>query len=290
MTGPVGLSRTRTDARGHDLYLPDASRNKAGGPGGCSICSLALEPKGIPTDDEGPNSELVDFRRFFAIGAVPTVPMLGPPVRDWMGERTALWTELILGTPVILWSGWPFLVRGAKSFRTINLYMFSLIGVGVTAGFLFSIVAVLAPGIFPDGFRDAQGHVGVYFEAGAVIVVLVLLGQILELSARERTGAAIRALLDLAAKTAFVIRPDGSEAEIDLEEVKVGDRIRVRPGEKVPVDGVVVEGHSSIDESKITGEPVPVEKSRDDAVMGATINGTGTTAGSRASRLRKRGE
>ena len=202
--------------------------------------------------------------------------MVGLPVREWVGEREALWIELILGVPVILWSGWPFLVRGAKSFRTMNLNMFSLIGVGVTAALLFSIVAVLVPDIFPEGFRDSEGHVGVYFEAGAVIVVLVLLGQILELGARERTGAAIRALLDLAAKTARVIRPDGSEAEIALEDVMVGDRLRVRPGEKVPVDGVVVEGHSSIDESMITGEPVPVEKSQDDLVTGATINGTGS--------------
>ena len=255
-----------------------------GGPGTCPKCGMALEPMGIPAEDEGPNPELVDFKRRFWIGAVLTVPLLvltmgplvGLPVREWIGERPTLWIELVLGTPVILWAGWPFLVRGARSFATWNLNMFSLIGMGVSAAWLFSVVAVLTPEIFPDGFRDAEGHVGVYFEAGAVIVVLVLLGQMLELGARERTGAAIRALLDLAAKTARVIRDDGREEEIPLDEVQVGDRLRVRPGDKVPVDGEVVDGRSSIDESMITGEPVPVEKVKGDPVTGATINGTGS--------------
>ena len=254
------------------------------GPGDCPICGMALEPKGVPAGDEGPNPELVDFRRRFAVGAVLTVPllvlamgpMLGLQVGDWIGERTARWLELVLATPVILWSGWPFLVRGWKSFRTMNLNMFSLIAMGVAAAYLFSVVAVIAPGLFPHGFQDHSGQVGVYFEAGAVIVVLVLLGQILELQARERTGSAIRALLDLAAKTARLIRPDGREEEVPLEEVQVGDRLRVRPGEKVPVDGEVVEGRSSIDESMLTGEPVPVEKVAGDPVTGATINGTGS--------------
>jgi Cu+-exporting ATPase len=253
------------------------------GPGDCPICGMALEPM-MPTADPGPNPELIDFRRRLWIGAVLTVPLLiltmgpflGLPVREWIGERLTLWIELVLGTPVILWCGWPFLVRGAKSFQTMNLNMFSLIGMGVTAAWVFSIVAVLAPGIFPEGFRDAEGNVGVYFEAGAVIVVLVLLGQIMELGARERTGAAIRALLDLAAKTARIIRADGSEEEIPLEKVKVGDRLRVRPGDKVPVDGEVVEGRSSVDESMISGEPIPVEKVAGDLVTGATINGTGS--------------
>jgi len=253
------------------------------GPGDCPICGMALEPKGVPAADEGPNPELVDFKRRFAVGAALTVPvlilamgpMVGLDVGHWIGERTARWAELVLATPVILWSGWPFLVRGAKSFRTMNLNMFSLIGMGVAAAYVFSVVAVIAPGLFPEGFRGHGGEVGVYFEAGAVIVVLVLLGQILELRARERTGAAIRALLDLAAKTARVIRADGREEEIPLEEVKVGDRLRVRPGEKIPVDGEVVEGRSSVDESMISGEPVPVEKVAGDAVTGATINGTG---------------
>jgi len=254
------------------------------GPGDCPICGMALEPKGVPAGDEGPNPELVDFKRRFWIGAALTVPLLvltmgpllGLPVRGLIGERLTLWIELALGTPVILWSGWPFLLRGVKSFRSMNLNMFSLIAMGVGAAWLFSVVAVLFPEIFPDGFRDAEGHVGVYFEAGAVIVVLVLLGQILELGARERTGAAIRALLDMAAKTARVIRPDGTEEEIPLEDVKVGDRLRVRPGDKVPVDGEVVEGRSSVDESMLSGESIPVEKVTGDPVTGATINGTGS--------------
>lgn len=254
------------------------------GPGDCPICGMALEPQGVPTGDEGPNPELVDFRRRFTIGAILTLPVLilamgpfiGLPVKEWIGERLSLWLEMILATPVILWSGWPFLERGVKSFRTMNLNMFSLIGMGITASWAFSVVAVLAPGIFPDGFRDARGNVSVYFEAGAVIVVLVLLGQILELGAREKTGAAIRALLDMAAKTARVIRPDGTEEEIALEDVALGDRVRVRPGEKVPVDGEVLEGRSSVDESMISGEAVPVEKVAGDAVTGATINGTGS--------------
>jgi len=254
-------------------------------PGDCPKCGMALEPMGVPSGDEGTNPELVDFRRRFWIGAVLTVPLLvltmGPFlglgfVRDLLGERTAQWVELVLGTPVVLWAGWPFFVRGIKSVVNRSLNMFTLIGLGVGSAYLFSIVAVLFPGLFPDGFRDAQGQVGVYFEAGAVIVVLVLLGQVMELGARERTGSAIRALLDLAAKTARVIRSDGREEEIPLEEVVVGDRVRVRPGDKVPVDGVVREGHSSIDESMISGEPVPVEKVVGDKVTGATINGTGS--------------
>jgi len=254
-------------------------------PGDCPKCGMALEPMGVPTADEGPNPELVDFKRRFWIGSVLTIPLLvmtmGPYVglgfvRDALGAQLALWVELALGTPVILWAGWPFFVRGVKSVVNRSLNMFTLISMGVGAAYLFSVVAVLAPGIFPAGFRDAQGHVGVYFEAGAVIVVLVLLGQVMELGARERTGSAIRALLDLAAKTARVIRADGREEDVPLEAVVVGDRLRVRPGDKVPVDGVVLEGRSSVDESMISGEPVPVEKVAGDAVTGATINGTGS--------------
>ncbi|MBT5049300.1 MAG: heavy metal translocating P-type ATPase [Rhodospirillaceae bacterium] len=254
------------------------------GPGTCPICGMALEPMGVPTGDEGPNPELVDFRRRFWLGAALTIPLLllamgpliGIPAREWVGEGLAPWLELALGTPVILWCGAPFFGRAWRSIVSRNLNMFTLIGMGVGSAFGFSIVAVLAPEVFPEGFRDAQGHVGVYFEAGAVIIVLVLLGQIMELGARERTGAAIRALLDLAAKTARILRADGSEDEIPLEDVKVGDRLRVRPGDKVPVDGVVVEGRSSIDESMISGEPIPVEKTAGDDVTGATMNGTGS--------------
>ncbi len=255
------------------------------GPGECPICGMALEPKSISLDEEGPNPELIDFRRRFTVGAILAVPLLilsmGPflgitGIRAFFGEQITLWIELALATPVILWSGWPFFVRAVKSVINFNLNMFTLIGMGVGAAYGFSIVAVLFPEIFPDGFRQADGTVGVYFEAGAVIVVLVLLGQVLELRARERTGSAIRALLDLAAKTARIIRDDGREEEIPLEHVMVGDRLRVRPGDKIPVDGVVVEGHSSVDESMISGEPVPVEKTTGDDVTGATINGSGT--------------
>ena len=254
------------------------------GPGDCPICGMALEPMGVPAEDEGPNPELVDFTRRFWIGTVLTIPILmltmgplvGLPVREWIGERIAIWAELVLATPVILWSGWPFFVRGWKSIINRSLNMFTLIAMGVGAAYAFSFVATIAPGIFPAGFRDADGYVGVYFEAAAVIVVLVLLGQVLELRARERTGGAIRALLDLAPKTARIIRPDGREEEIPLEDVQVGDHLRVRPGDKVSVDGIVVEGHSSVDESMLTGEPVPVEKSEGDPVTGATINGRGS--------------
>ncbi len=253
--------------------------------GSCPICGMGLEPETATLTEDGPNPELVDFTRRMWVGAVLTVPLLiltmGPlmglgGVRELFGERATLWIEFALGTPVVLWCGWPFLVRGWNSFRSMNLNMFSLISIGVAAAWLFSVAALLAPGIFPAGFRNAQGHVGVYFEAAAVIITLVLLGQVMELRAREGTGKAIRALLDLAAKTARVVRNDGSEEEIALEDVRVGDRLRVRPGDKVPVDGTVAEGHSSIDESMISGEPMPVEKLVGDDVIGATINGTGS--------------
>jgi len=254
------------------------------GPGTCPICGMALQPLGVPVGEEGPNPELIDFSRRFLYGSILTVPLLvlsmGPYIGftffdELLGKQLVIWLELLLGTPVILWSGWPFLVRGVNSVKTWNLNMFTLIAMGISAAWGFSVVAVLVPQIFPDGFRNPDGSVGVYFEAGAVIVVLVLLGQILELKARERTGSAIKALLDLAAKTARVIRPDGTEEEVPLEKVVVGDMIRIRPGEKVPVDGVVIKGRSSIDESMISGEPVPVEKTEGDKVTGATINGTG---------------
>ena len=253
--------------------------------GSCPLCGMGLELESAAMAVDAPNPELVDFTRRFWIGTVLTIPVLVltmapylgfPEVRDILGERGTLWLELVLGTPVVLWSGWPFMVRGWNSFLTRNLNMFSLISMGVIAAWLFSVAAVIAPGIFPAGFRNAEGHVGVYFEAAAVIVTLVLLGQVMELRAREGTGKAIRALLDLAAKTARVIRPDGTEEEIELDHVAVGDLLRVRPGEKVPVDGTVTEGRSSIDESMISGEPVPVEKTVGDAVTGATINGTGS--------------
>lgn len=255
------------------------------GPGSCPLCGMGLEPETVTAVDEGPNPELVDFNKRFWVGVLLTVPLLvlsmSPifgfyQIRDFLGERTALWLELILGTPVTLWSGWPFFVRGVNSLRSMNLNMFSLIAMGTGAAYLFSVTAVLVPEIFPAGFRNADGHVGVYFEAAAVIVTLVLLGQVMELRARERTGSAIKSLLDMAAKIARIIHDDGSDEEIPLEDVKVGDKLRVRPGDKVPVDGTVLEGRSSVDESMISGEPVPVEKVAGDGVTGATINGTGS--------------
>lgn len=254
-------------------------------PGSCPICGMGLELETISLKETPTNPELVDFTRRFWVGAVMVVPLLllamGPMVglgwmRDVIGERTASWVEFLLGTPVVFWCGWPFLERGWQSFRTWNLNMFSLIAMGVMAAWVFSTVAVMAPDIFPDGFRTHDGHVAVYFEAAAVIVVLVLLGQVMELRAREGTGQAIRALLDLAPKTARIIRADGTEEEIALELVVPGDLLRVRPGDKVPVDGQVTEGRSSVDESMITGEPLPIEKTAGDAVTGATINGTGS--------------
>ncbi len=259
---------------------PDVRQPHAGS---CPICGMGLELESSAMN-AGPNPELIDFTQRFWIGAALTIPLLiltmgpylGLPVREVFGERATLWIELILGTPVVLYSGWPFLVRGWNSFKTMNLNMFSLIAMGVMAAWIFSIVAVLIPSVFPSGFRDVDGNVGVYFEAAAVIVTLVLLGQVMELRAREGTGKAIRALLDMAAKTAHVIRIDGTEEEIPLEDVQVGDNLRVRPGDKVPVDGTVASGRSSVDESMITGEPVPVEKVTGDVVTGATINGTGS--------------
>ncbi|MXY08565.1 MAG: copper-translocating P-type ATPase [Caldilineaceae bacterium SB0670_bin_27] len=254
-------------------------------PGSCPICGMALELASAAMVEEGPDPELVDFTRRFWVGAVLTIPLLvlamGPflgfgALREVFGERVALWVELLLGTPVVLWSGLPFLTRGWTSFRTMNLNMFSLIAMGVIAAWLYSVVAVLAPNIFPAGFRDAEGNVGVYFEAAAVIVTLVLLGQLMELRARQGTGKAIRALLDMAAKTGRVIRSDGREEEIPLDHVQTGDRLRVRPGDKVPVDGRVIDGRSFVDESMITGEPMPVEKTPGDLLTGATINGTGS--------------
>jgi len=245
---------------------------------------MALEPMGIPTGDEGPNLELIDFKRRFWVGVALTIPLLvvamgpllGLPVKDWLGHRTAPWVELILATPVVLWSGWPFFQRCWASFVNMRFNMFTLIGIGVGAAYLYSLIATVVPEIFPQAFRGPGGAVDVYFEAAAVIVVLVLLGQLLELGARERTGGAIRALLDLAPKTALRVNKNGDDEEIPLEEVLAGDLLRIRPGDLIPVDGVVSEGHSSVDESMLTGEAVPVEKTSGDTVTGGTLNKTGS--------------
>ena len=254
------------------------------GPGDCPICGMALEPMGVPPADAGPNPELVDFTKRFKIGTLLTVPLLllamgpmvGLPSRTWIGESVAPFLELLLATPVIFYSGWPFLVRGWRSLVTRNFNMFTLIAMGVVAAFAYSLAAVVVPGLFPESFRDMDGRVSLYFESAAVIVVLVLLGQILELRAREKTGSAIRAMLDLAPDTALRINQDGSEEQVPVEAIRIGDKVRVKPGEKLSVDGVVIEGNSSVDEAMITGEPVPVEKTEGDKVTAATINGTGT--------------
>ena len=253
-------------------------------PGSCPKCGMALEPMGVPTGEEGPNPELVDFTRRLWVSAglalpllvIAMGPMVGLPVRDWLGERVAVWAELVLATPVVLWAAIPFFERGWQSIENRSPNMWTLIAIGVGTAYLYSVVATLFPGIFPHQFRGHGGAVPVYFEASAVIVALVFVGQVLELKARERTGSAIRALLDLSPKTARRIADDGTESDVPLEEVVAGDRLRVRPGDSVPVDGTVSEGRSSVDESMITGEPVPVEKVEGDTVTGGTLNKNGT--------------
>jgi Cu+-exporting ATPase len=251
------------------------------GPGSCPICGMALEPE-MPTLDEGPNPELVDMSRRFWVSAALSLPLfvlaMGLELLSWhwLPMRTSVWVQLALATPVVLWGGWPFFERGWASLKSRNLNMFTLISLGVGVAYSYSLVATLAPNLFPPSFHTMGGMVPIYFEAAAVITTLVLLGQVLELRARSATGRAIRALLGLAPKTARIIREDGLEEDIDLGHVHAGDLLRVRPGEKVPVDGVVVEGRSSVDESMISGEPVPVEKVSGEKVTGATVNGTGS--------------
>ena len=248
------------------------------GPGTCPICGMALEPE-MPSLEEEDNPELRDFSRRFWWTLPLTVIVLalatfGPRLGVLsVGVRT--WLELALSAPVVLWAGWPFFERCVQSIRNRSPNMWTLIGIGVGAAFGYSVVATVAPDLFPASFRE-HGRVGVYFEAAAVIVSLTLLGQVLELRARSKTSAAIKALLGLAPKTARRLRDDGSEEDIPLEHVHVGDRLRIRPGEKVPVDGIVEEGRSSIDESMLTGEPIPVEKTPGERVIGATLNGTGS--------------
>ena len=252
------------------------------GPGDCPICGMALEPM-TPSLDDGPNPELIDFTRRLWVSAAMSIPLLvitmgpmvGLPVRDWIGERAAVWLELVLATPVVLWAALPFFKRGWASIVNRSPNMWTLISIGVGTAYLYSVFATLFPDVFPHQFRGHGGGVPVYFEAAAVIVALVFLGQVLELRARERTGSAIRALLDLAPKTARRVGADGTETDVPLDEVKTGDLLRIRPGESVPVDGVVTEGRSSVDESMITGEPVPVEKVAGDIVTGGTLNRNG---------------
>ncbi|MGE0503583.1 MAG: heavy metal translocating P-type ATPase [Rhizobiaceae bacterium] len=252
-------------------------------PGDCPICGMALEPT-TPSLDEGRNPELVDFTHRLWVSAILSAPllaiamgpMLGLPFRDWIGEPLAAWVELALATPVVLWAALPFFRRGVNSIANRSPNMWTLISIGVAAAYLFSVAAVLFPDLFPHQFRGHGGAVPVYFEAAAVIITLVFVGQVLELRAREATGSAIRALLDLAPKTARRVDADGRETDAPLADVRVGDRLRIRPGEAVPVDGTVVEGHSSVDESMLTGEPLPVEKAEGDTVTGGTMNRNGS--------------
>jgi Cu+-exporting ATPase len=250
-------------------------------PGDCPICGMALEPKNIVAGGEEENTELRDMTRRLWIGAVLSLPVfvlamwhLVPSSPEWVQGDLSRWTQFILSTPVVLWAGWPFFKRGWQSIRNRSLNMFTLIAMGVGAAYSFSAVVMLLPGIFPSSFQ-AHGKIGVYFEAAAVITVLVLLGQVLEGRARSRTGSAIRALLDLAPNTARLVRA-GEERDVPLDQIEKGDRLRVRPGEKIPVDGRVIEGRTSIDESMITGEPMPVTKSAEDRVTGGTVNQTGS--------------
>jgi Cu+-exporting ATPase len=254
------------------------------GPGPCPICGMALEPMGIPPE-EAENPELKDFTRRLIV-AVPlslvllaidmSSHVLGIDLLPFLSPAGKQWLQLLVAIPAVLWCGWPFFVRGVVSLRTGRLNMFSLIALGTGAAFLYSVVATLAPSLFPASMADAHGRVPIYYEAAAIIVALVLLGQVLELRARERTGGAIRALLDLAPKTALRVGPVGKTETIPLALVKVGDVLRVRPGDKVPIDGTVMDGRSAVDESMLTGEPVPVEKVAGDAVTGGTLNGTGS--------------
>ncbi len=274
----VAATKTEYTCPMHPEIVRDA-------PGDCPICGMALESRTVTVEAEK-NPELADMTRRFWVSVALTIPVLLIAMTDFVPGLSSLmrmvaprawqWAEFILATPVVLWCGWPFFVRGWRSLVTRNLNMFTLIGLGVGVAYGYSVVGLLAPGIFPASFRGLLGEVDVYFEAAAAITTLVLLGQVMELRARSRTGAAIKALLGLAPKTARRIQEDGSEVDVPLDQVKHGDRLRVRPGEKIPVDGVVLEGSSNVDESMISGEPIPVEKAKDARVMGATVNGTGS--------------
>ncbi|UCH30834.1 MAG: HAD-IC family P-type ATPase, partial [Myxococcales bacterium] len=253
-------------------------------PGDCPICGMALEPRTVSVEEEEANPELHDMSRRFWFAAALSAPLVAivmidmlpsRPISSVLPGRTRAFIELALATPVCLWSAWPFYVRGVRSVKNMSPNMFTLIALGVSVAYVYSLVATLVPGIFPQSFRGHGGEVAVYFEAAGVIVTLILLGQVLELKARSQTSGAIRKLLGMAAKTARRIGDDGSEEDVPLDQVHKADRLRVRPGEKVPVDGEVLEGTSRVDESMVTGEPIPVAKGRGDKVIGATVNGTG---------------
>jgi Cu+-exporting ATPase len=273
----AALTKTEYTCPMHPEVVRDA-------PGTCPICGMALEAR-VVTLTEEKNPELEDMTRRFWVGALLSIPVLvvamadmlpGRPLHQMFSPHTLIWFQFLLSTPVVLWCGWPFFRRAWASLVNRSPNMFTLIGIGVGTAYSYSVVATLAPNIFPESFRGHGGEVGVYFEAAAVITTLVLLGQVLELRARSKTSGAIRALLGLAPKTARRVNADGSERDVPLDRVKRGDLLRVRPGEKIPVDGVVVDGQSSVDESMVTGEPIPVEKIQGGKVTGGTVNGTGS--------------
>ena len=278
LVAALAVTKTEYTCPMHPEIVRDA-------PGSCPICGMALEPRTVSMEEEQ-NPELASMTLRFWVCLALTIPILivamadlAPGLSAWMqiaSPRAWQWAEFILATPVVLWGGWPFFVRGWRSLITRNLNMFTLIALGTGVAFAFSVVGVLIPGAFPASFRDENGEVAVYFEAAAAITTLVLLGQVMELRARSRTGAAIKALLGLVPKTARRIHDDGSETDVPLDEVKPGDKLRVRPGEKIPADGIVIEGETSVDESMISGEPIPVEKFKGARVTGATVNGTGS--------------
>ncbi|MEQ9073253.1 MAG: copper-translocating P-type ATPase, partial [Sandaracinaceae bacterium] len=273
---PAVATRTEWTCPMHPEIVRDA-------PGDCPKCGMALEPRSVTLDEEE-NPELRDMSRRFWFAAALSIPLVaivmidmlpGRPISGLLPGRSRAFVELALATPVCLWSAWPFYVRAVRSVKNLSLNMFTLIGLGVSVAYVYSVVATVLPEVFPASFRGHGGEVAVYFEAAGVIVTLILLGQVLELRARSQTGAAIKKLLGMAAKTARRVNDDGTEEDVPLEAVVLGDRLRVRPGEKVPVDGEVLEGSSAVDESMVTGEPIPVEKVAGEAVIGATINGTG---------------
>ncbi len=278
LTAPAGVVKPAPAGTRYTCPMhPEIAQD---GPGSCPLCGMALEPA-IPSLEDDENPELTDFRRRFwwslplSVATMALAMLAMMPVLHGLSPDLRVWIELALATPVVLWAGWPFLQRWAQSMRNRSPNMWTLIGTGVLAAFGYSVVATVAPGLFPPSFQQ-HGHVGVYFEAAAMIISLTLLGQLMELRARAKTSAAIKSLLGLAPKTARVLREDGHEEDVEIAALQPGDRVRVRPGEKVPVDGTVMEGRSSIDESMLTGEPVPVGKTVGDSVIGATLNGTGS--------------
>ncbi|WP_106225070.1 copper-transporting P-type ATPase [Legionella pneumophila] len=273
--------RPSSNMEGSIIYMcPMHPEIRQSAPGHCPICGMALEPETVTTEEVA-SPEYLDMRRRFWIALILTVPVVilemgGHGLQHFISGSISSWIQLLLATPAVLWGGWPFFKRGWQSLKTRQLNMFTLIAMGIGVAWIYSVVAVLWPGVFPNAFRSQEGVVAVYFEAAAVITTLVLLGQVLELKAREQTGSAIRALLKLAPERAHLIKEDGSEEEVSLDKVHVGDKLRVRPGEKIPVDGEVLEGRSFVDESMVTGEPIPVTKETGAKVIGATINQTGS--------------